>query len=39
MMYFDNSKRLEGAGDGVVLISLQGDKMHSTDEFLKRIQQ
>ena len=26
-MYFDGSKRLEGAGAGVVLISPQGDKM------------
>jgi ribonuclease HI len=27
MMYFDGSKRLEGAGAGVVLISPQGDKL------------
>jgi hypothetical protein len=26
-MYFDGSKRLEGAGDGIVLISPQGYKM------------
>jgi ribonuclease HI len=26
-MYFDGSKRVEGAGAGVVLISLQGDKL------------
>jgi ribonuclease HI len=26
MMYFDGSKRVEGAGAGVVLISPQGDK-------------
>jgi hypothetical protein len=26
-MYFDGSKRVEGAGAGVVLISPQGDKL------------
>jgi ribonuclease HI len=26
-MYFDGSKRVQGAGAGVVLISLQGDKL------------
>jgi hypothetical protein len=26
-MYFDGSKRVQGAGAGVVLISPQGDKM------------
>ena len=26
-MYFDGSKRIEGAGAGVVLVSPQGDKM------------
>jgi ribonuclease HI len=26
-MYFDESKRFQGAGAGVVLISLQGDKL------------
>jgi ribonuclease HI len=26
-MYFDRSKRVEGAGAGVVLISPQGDKL------------
>jgi hypothetical protein len=26
-MYFDGSKRVEGAGVGVVLISPQGDKL------------
>ena len=26
-MYFDGSKRVQGGGDGVVLVSPQGDKM------------
>jgi ribonuclease HI len=27
MMYFDGSKRIQGAGAGIVLISPQGDKL------------
>jgi hypothetical protein len=27
MMYFDGSKRVQGAGAGVILISLHGDKL------------
>jgi hypothetical protein len=40
-MYFDGSKRVQGAGAGVVLISPQGDKLKicAKDEFSTSFQQ